>query len=450
MNIKELNSKKLYKEYSLEIPFNEVDNSINAKIREIIPTVTLPGFRKGKAPLNIVKKKYENNILNEVLGNIIQEKTKQLLNEKKLNAFRQPKVEVKKYKRDEPIEFNLKIDLKPEMNIFPFDKIKTMNYNIDIDERTAEENYKSFLNSQKKYSKLNNSRGIKYTDKVFVNIKTNDDSVPEHIKSQENIPIVTDSDYQILPDISNRLIKKNAKVGDIFKLKFDLKDLLKQDKEKNVEFEINILSIEENIKFEVDKEFLEKNNFKSEKEFKNNFNKNLSHQYEIYLREIEKKQLMDILESKNNFDIPEGMLEEEFNLIWHKVEHAKKDDKLDEDDKKLTEKKLKERYRRIAVRRVKLAILLQHISSEQNITITEKELTDGMLNYASQFPGQEKKIFDYFKQNPASIESIRGPIIEKKVVNYIVSKTKKETKKISVKEFKKLQEDTFNYNKEKK
>ena len=220
MHIKELNSKKLYKEYSLEIPFNEVDNSINAKIREIIPTVTLPGFRKGKAPLNIVKKKYENNILNEVLENIIQEKTKQLLNEKKLNAFRQPKVEVKKYKRDEPIEFNLKIDLKPEMNIFPFDKIKTINYSIDIDGRTAEENYKSFLNSQKKYSKLSNSRGIKYTDKVFVNIKTNDDSVPEHIKSQENIPIVTDSDYQILPDISNRLIKKNAKVGDIFKLKF--------------------------------------------------------------------------------------------------------------------------------------------------------------------------------------------------------------------------------------
>ena len=79
MNIKELNSKKLYKEYSLEIPFDEVDNSINDKIREIIPTVTLPGFRKGKAPLNIVKKKYENNVLNEVLGNIVQEKTKQLL-----------------------------------------------------------------------------------------------------------------------------------------------------------------------------------------------------------------------------------------------------------------------------------------------------------------------------------------------------------------------------------
>ncbi len=450
MNIKELNSKKLYKEYSIDIPFNEFDNLINNKIKEIIPTVTLPGFRKGKAPLNIVKKKYENNILNEVLENIVQEKIKQLLAEKKLSVIRQPRVEVKKYKPNEPIELNLKIDLKPKINIFPFNKIKIINYNINIDEKTIEENYKSFLKSQKKYTKLNNGRGLIFTDKVFVDIKTNNNSVPKFIKSQENIPIVTDSDYQLLPDISNRLIKKNAKVGDTLKLKFDLKDLLKQNKEKNVEFEVKILSIEENIKFEVDKEFLEKNNAKSEKEFKNNFSKSLSNQYETYLREIEKKQLMDILESKNNFDVPEGMLEEEFNLIWHKVEHAKKDNKLDEDDKKLTENMLKERYRKIALRRVKLAILLQHVSSDQNITITEKELTDGMLNYASQFPGHEKKIFDNFKNNPSSIESIRGPIIEKKVVDYIFSKTKQETKKISVKEFKKLQQETFNYSKEKK
>ena len=70
MNIKELNSKKLFKEYLIEIPFDEVDNSINDKINEIIPTLTLPGFRKGKAPLNIVKKKYENNVLNEVIDGI--------------------------------------------------------------------------------------------------------------------------------------------------------------------------------------------------------------------------------------------------------------------------------------------------------------------------------------------------------------------------------------------
>ena len=76
MNIKEINSKKLFKEYEIEIPYEEVDNSINSKISEIMPTVSLPGFRKGKAPLSIVKKKYENNILNEVIEKIVEENTK--------------------------------------------------------------------------------------------------------------------------------------------------------------------------------------------------------------------------------------------------------------------------------------------------------------------------------------------------------------------------------------
>ena len=65
MNTKELKSTKLYKEYSLEIPYEEIDFEVDNKINQILPTVNIPGFRKGKAPLNIVKKKYEDNVLNE-------------------------------------------------------------------------------------------------------------------------------------------------------------------------------------------------------------------------------------------------------------------------------------------------------------------------------------------------------------------------------------------------
>ena len=76
MNVKEINSKKLYKEYEIIIPYEEVDKLINEKINEIIPTVSLPGFRKGKAPQGIVRKKYENNVLNEIIEKIVQDNTK--------------------------------------------------------------------------------------------------------------------------------------------------------------------------------------------------------------------------------------------------------------------------------------------------------------------------------------------------------------------------------------
>ena len=118
----------------------------------------------------------------------------------------------------------------------------------------------------------------------------------------------------------------------------------------------------------------------------------------------------------SSFDLPQGIVDQEFNDIWHRIEHAKKDNSLDEDDKKLSDGELKKRYEKISKRRVKLAILLQYIAKEKKISVDEKELTNGMMSYTSQYPGQEKEIMEYFKKNPSAIETIRGPILEQKVI----------------------------------
>ena len=444
MNIKEISSKKLFKEYVIQIPYEEVDSSINNKINELIPTVSLPGFRKGKAPLNIVKKKYENNVLSEVIEKIVEINTKKLLEEKNLKPFRQPKTEIKKYEKNKPIEIIVKIDLDPEIKVSPFEKIEIIKRSITLDKNKIEENYVNFINSQKHYHKVNEIRSIKLSDKVFVNIDTDDKSVPEFLKSQKNLPIVTDSDYQVLPDISLKLIKNKLKVGDTAKLKFDLKNILKQKNKKEVEFKIEIISLEHVHEFKITKDFLEKNNLKDEKELKENLKNNLIKQHNEYLEQIQKKDLMDLLDQNNEFDVPEGLLEDEFNSIWHRLENAKKENKMDEDDRNLSDKKLKERYQKIAHRRVKLAILMQHIATNNKIDISEKELTNGMLNYASQYPGQEKEIFDYFKKNPSSVESIRAPIFEQKIIDFILSKVSFKEEKVNFEKFEKLQQEAFN------
>ena len=89
---------------------------------------------------------------------------------------------------------------------------------------------------------------------------------------------------------------------------------------------------------------------------------------------------MDALEKEHSFDLPQGMLEQEFNDIWHRFEHAKKDGSLDEDDKNLDDDELKKRYQEISQRRVKLAILLQYIAKQNKIAVDEKELSQGMLS----------------------------------------------------------------------
>ena len=100
MSIKEIKSGTLYKEYSLEIPYEEINEIIDSKIQELLPTVSLPGFRKGKAPLSIVRKKYENNVLSEAVENLVQSKTKDLLEKRNLKPFTQPKIDLKKHDQE--------------------------------------------------------------------------------------------------------------------------------------------------------------------------------------------------------------------------------------------------------------------------------------------------------------------------------------------------------------
>ena len=446
MSIKELKSKTLYKEFSIEIPYSQLEDLLDNKVNELLPNVTLPGFRTGKAPVNIVKKKYETKLLSEVMEKLIQDNTKKLIEEKKLKLFRQPRVDIKKYEKEKPIELEVKVDLEPEVKLKKFEEINLTKYEISLSEKNINENYDSFINSQKKYGKLKNDRSVKIGDKIFVNLSSEDNSAPNFIKEQKNLPIITDSDYQILPDISKRLLEKNVKVGDKIKIKFDLKDILKLKNKKDVEFLIEILSIEESVPFKIDDKFLKKMGLKNENELKENLKNNLSSQYNEGLKQIEKKELMDILDKNHNFDLPQGVIDEQFHEIWHRLEHAKKENKLDEDDKNLSEEELKKRYQKISERRVKLAVLIQFIAKKEKIEINEKELTNGLLQYASNYPGQEKKIMSYFKENPMAIENIRGPLIEKKVIDLVLSKVKPSKKKLNIDDFNKLQEKVFKIN----
>ncbi len=448
MSIKEIKSGTLYKEYSLEIPYEEINAIIDSKINELLPTVSLPGFRKGKAPINIVRKKYESNVLSESLEKLVQAKTKDLLDKKKLKPFTQPKIDLKKYEKNEPIEVEIKIDLEPEIKLKDFKNIKVNKYEIDLDQKLINDNYKEFLKSQKKYLEIKNNRQIKKTDKILINLSSKDESVPGYLKTQKSLPIVIDSDYQVLPSIGDKLLEKKLKKGDQINLELDISKSLKLNEEKFATFEIQIVNVEELVPFVVDKDFLDKNGLKSEDDLKSNLEKNLKSQYENGLKQIEKKELMDILEKEHSFDLPQGILEQEFNDIWHRLEHAKKEDTLDEDDKKLNEEELKKRYQKISQRRVKLAILLQFIARENKIAVDEKELSNGMMQYASQYPGQEKEIIEYFKKNPSSIETIRGPILEEKVISHVISQSNSKKSKVDKNTYEKLEKKAFDIKRE--
>ena len=444
MNIKEVKSKKLYKEYSLLIPYEEMDKEINKKILNLIPTLSIPGFRKGKAPIGIVRKKYEDSVMNEVLQNIINTNTTNFIKEKKFNLFRQPKVDLKNFEKNKPINVEIKIDLQPEIKLLNHKKIDINKYEIKFSKKNLDNQFKKFVESQKNFKKITNNRQIKKTDKVTVNFNTSNKKIPEYLRSQKNFPIETDLDQEILPDINKKLISEKIKEGDKKNISFNLSKLLKDDKFKKVDYEFQVISIEEKTKFEINDEYLKENGFKNEAQLRDLLKQNATEQYNQGLKQIEKKQLMDVLDKAYNFDLPEGVVEEDFNEIWNRIEDAKKRGKLDDDDKTLNDEQLKKRYKKISARRVKLGTLLQHIAKVENVNLSEEDLSKGIMQYAGQYPGQEKQIIEYLKKNPSSLESIRAPLLEEKIIESIISNAKVKNNIINEEDYKKLEQETFN------
>ena len=350
---------------------------------------------------------------------------------------------------NKPAERYQLLILSKNLVTFDIHKVKLTN-EIELDKKAEENQFKSFIDSQKNFKKIESSRQVKNSDKVIVNFESSQEDLPEYLKSQKNFPIDLGFDDGILPGLNKELIKRKVKVGDKIELKINLSKILKDDKFKKTAFHFEIISIEEKIKFELTKEFLDKNGFKTEKNLKDFLVNNMKSQYEQGIKQIEKKELMDHLDNNYKFELPDGVLEDDFNQIWNRLEQAKKEGSLDEDDKLLKDDDLKKRYKKISERRVKLGLLMQHIASEEKIVVSEEEINKGILEYTRQYPGQEKQIMEYFEKNPSSLDTIRAPLIEQKVIDSIISKSKTNVIKLNQDEYKKLEVKTFDIKDKKK
>jgi len=147
-----------------------------------------------------------------------------------------------------------------------------------------------------------------------------------------------------------------------------------------------------------------------------------------------KRQLLDALAERTEFGAPESMVEQEFATIWQRLEADRQAGRLDDDDKEKDEATLKADYRAIADRRVRLGLLLGEVGRVNSITVGQDEMNRAMRAEAMRYSGQEQQIFDFLRQNPRAAETLRGPIFEEKVVDFILDLAKVEERPVSLEE----------------
>ena len=133
-----------------------------------------------------------------------------------------------------------------------------------------------------------------------------------------------------------------------------------------------------------------------------------------------KRTLLDQLDAKHKFDPPPTLVEQEFESVWSTVENDLKQQGRTFADEGTTEEKAREEYRGIAERRVRLGLVIAEIGEKNDIKVSEDQLTQAVVAQARMMPGQEQKVWEYYRSNPGALAALRAPIFEDKVVDFLL------------------------------
>jgi trigger factor len=155
-------------------------------------------------------------------------------------------------------------------------------------------------------------------------------------------------------------------------------------------------------------------------------------------RQAMKRQILDALDEGHKFDVPEQLVEAEFNTIWERVKHEIEHHGRSFEDEGTTEEQASDEYRKIAERRVRLGLVVAEIGNQNKIEVTEQEHQQALIAEVRRFPGQEQQVYDYYRKNPQALASLRAPVFENKVVDYVTELATKTDKKMTRDELAKI------------
>jgi len=424
MKIEKLAEKNLNREYSITVPANDIEKKTNLKLIDLSKKISLPGFRKGKVPMDLVKKKHQTDVMGEVINEIINEFSDEAIKTNNLKPVTQPKVEITDFAEGKDLVFKLSIEVFPEVPEVKLEKIKLKKLTAEISDAEVNKLLEEVSKNQKNFQVVTEARAAKLGDAVLIDFKGFLDGVAFPGGEGKGFRLELGGNA-FIPGFEDQLV--GSKKGDAKKVKvtfpkeYHSKDLAG----KATEFEVTVHDVLEAGAVKIDDDFAKQLGAESLDALKASVKSNLALDGQDMGRILLKKDLFDKLEETVKFDLPETMVEAELNSIIHQVKNSNEHNHVHDEncDHNKEDAELKKEYASLAKRRVMLGILVTDIASKNKIEVSNEDLNRALLNEASRYPGQEQQVVEFYRKNPQAIQNLKGPIIEEKVVDFILTKT---------------------------
>ena len=407
----------LERSFKIKIPYIDVQTKMEEDFQQLSKTLKVAGFRPGKIPLSYVKNKYLKQVLTNVSEKLIREEGNKKFDKGGYRIASQPKVNLlSEFKENIDLEAEFIFEILPDFELFDFKNIQLENYISKVEENDINNVVKKLYFDYREFEKLKVSRKSKKDDRLIISFKGYiDNKVFEGGSAEKQTFDIGQNNY--LPEFEKNLIGKTINEEVVIDLTFPMSYQKKDLQGKKARFVVIIEEIFEPKILKDENELAKKIGVKDKKELKEKIQKELEKYSKDISFSIIKSSIIKTLDSNHDFFLPKTLVENE-NAIILNYQQLPKD--LNESEKKKNLIKIKEE----AEKKVKIGLIISEIGVKNKITVNNQELENEIAKICMQNPGREKEIIEYYKKNSDKMNSLKGPIFENKVIQFIIENAK--------------------------
>ena len=448
MQVTETLSQGLKREYNIVLSAQDLGQRLDGQLAEMKDKVRLNGFRPGKVPVAHLKRVYGRSVMADVVQEAINEANKQIIDDNGLRLAQEPKVELPEDKAsiDAALEargdlaFKVALEVLPKFEIGAFDDLTLERLVAEVSDADIQTALDRLADGRRAYTPKPEGAKAETGDRVTVDFVGKIDGEAFEGGTSQDIDVVLGSNT-FIPGFEEQLAGVAAGEKRNVQATFPEAYVNRALAGKTGSFDVDVKVVAAPEPFAIDDEFAKGLNFESLDKLKEMIRANISSEYSKASRDKLKRRLLDALDERYSFELPEGLVNQEFSSIWRQVEEEQKASGRSFADENTTEEAARADYRRIAERRVRLGLLLAEIGSKAEVKLTEEEVTGALIGRARAYPGQEKQVWDFYRKNEQAMAELRAPLYEEKVVDHILSLAKVEDRPVTREELLKADED---------
>jgi trigger factor len=440
MQVTQTSTEGLKQEFKVVLPAGDLAAKLAAQLAEVQAKAQIKGFRPGKAPIGHLKKLYGKSIMGDVLQEAVNEANRKIVEEHQLKIAVEPKLdfpggqdEVERALAAEgDFAFTVTFETLPKFEIGSFDDIAIERPVAEVAEEDIQTALQNLADRAQEFEPRAEGATAESGDKLTIDFTGKLDGVPFEGGTGGDIDIVLGSNT-FIPGFEEQLVGAGVGEERLVKVTFPADYSAQNLAGKDAEFDVTVKAVAAPKSLEIGEELATKYGFENFDAMRQAVKTNLEADFHKISRDRLKRALLDALDSRYSFELPQTLVDQEFNNIWaqHEAESRRAGQPLAEEGK--TEDETRAEFRKIAERRVRLGLVLAEIGQEAGVKVEDKDLTEALVERARMFPGQEKQVWDFYRNNEQALAQLRAPIYEERVVDHI-SKLIKITDKTVTKE----------------